>query len=96
MKIFVFTQERIKNYKMNGGSIMRCSIYKITKNIPEYVGFIDYSTASTCGAISEVFNKLMDLKYIPKKYYNSSKSDWCSGGYYFGEVCEKYKIIELN
>lgn len=96
MKSFVFTQERIKHSKMYGCSTMRCTIYKIVKNIPEYIGFVDYNTASTRGAISEVFNKLMDLKYIPKKYYNSSKTDWSSGGYYFGEVCEKYSIRELN
>lgn len=71
-------------------------IYRIVKNKLEYVGATSWNTASYRGEVHEVYNALMSFGYIPKKYYNSSKSDWCSGGYYNGIVTDKYNIQELR
>lgn len=93
MRTYIFTTE----YKKT--SIYRnilCKIYRIKNNKPIYVGKANFNTGSCKQAISEVFCKLIELKEIPNKYYNLSKTDWRSGGYYCEEVEEKgIKIIEL-
>lgn len=70
-------------------------IYKIVNNKPEYIGTTSWNTASYRGNIHEVYNKLINLGYIPCKYYNSSVNEWRGAGYYGGDVVNKYKITEL-
>ena len=73
-----------------------CTIYQVKRNTPVYVGKVQFSTASTPGDRSEVFQKLIELGYIPKKMYNLSKCSWSGAGYYCKEVEERgYKIFEL-
>lgn len=95
MKHFYFVTETLKRSKKYGCSDIRCKIYKLEKGQPIYIAFTDYNTASTRGAINEVFAKLMEIGLIPKKYENSSKTDWCGSGYFYGEVTKKYGIWEL-
>lgn len=93
MKTFIFTEERFPNKKRNN-RLLR--IYRIVHNRPKYLGWVEYSTGSTMGAESEAFHWLMDNGYIPKSYYNLSKSDWSGAGYYCQAVEDKgCKIIEL-
>jgi hypothetical protein len=55
-----------------------------------------YYPSSTRGLQSEAMNELIDLKYIPKKCRNLSKSDSCSAGYYCSKVEKSgYKIYVL-
>ena len=73
-----------------------CTIYQVKRNTPVYVGKVQFSTASTTGDSSEVFQKLMELGYIPKKAYKLSQRPWSGAGYYCKEVEELgYKIFEL-
>lgn len=93
MKIFAFVVEKRPNRTRNN----RCArIYRIVKNQPKYLGWVEYSTGSTQGDESEAFHWLMDNGYIPKSYYNLSKSDWSGAGYYCQAVEDKgYKIMQM-
>ena len=92
MKIFIYKEIAHHSKKRNN---RECTIYKIKNSRPEYVGTVYYSTGSTQGAKAEVFQYLMENGHIPKKYYNSSKSDSIGAGYFFGEVTKLYDIIEV-
>lgn len=92
MKTFIYKETKHHNRTKNN---RECTIYKIKNNRPQYVGTVEYSTASTKGAEAEVFQYLMENGYIPKKYYTSSKCDFMGAGYFFGEVTELYNIIEV-
>lgn len=94
MKTFIFTEERFPNRMRNN----RClRIYRVVNNQPTYLGFTEYSTGSTMGAESEAFHWLMDNGYIPKSYYNLSKSDWSGAGYYCQVVEDKgCKIVGVR
>lgn len=96
MKHFYFVTEVLKHSKKYGCSDIRCRIYKLEKKRPIYIAFTDYNTASTRGAIHEVFAKLIEIGLIPKKYWNSSKSGLCGSGYFYGEVTKKYGIWKLD
>ena len=97
MAKFFFSRTVVKHSKKYGSSDILCRIYQLRKNDLLLIGSVEYNTSSTRGAISEVFNKLIELKKIPKKCYNFSKSDWQGAGYYCYEV-EKagYKIYEVD
>ena len=95
MKHYIFNIYDSKVNRIHGGCLQRAKIYRIKNNKPVYVGETNWNTASYRGATSEVFNKLIQLKQIPQKYYKSSVCDWRSAGYYAGEVTEKYSISEV-
>ena len=93
MKTYIFTKEysRARNYEN-----VRCKIYRVKNNKPIYVGLARFGNISNSGAINEVFRALIELKEIPKNYYNLSQNHWRSGGYYCDNVEKKgIKIIEL-
>ena len=92
MTNFIYKEIAHHNRKRNNREV---TIYIIKHNKAEYVGTLEYSTGSTRGAQSEVFNFLMDHDYIPKKYYTSSECAWMGAGYFFGEVTQHYSIIEV-
>ena len=92
MKTFIYKETAYRNRIRNNREL---TIYRIKDNKPIYVGSVEFSTGSTRGAKHEAFNYLMDNGYIPKKYYNSSKSDWCGAGYFYGDVEKYYSIIEV-
>ena len=92
MKTFIYKEVKHHNRKRNNREL---TIYKIENNIPNYIGAVEYSTASTRGATHEVFNFLMNNGYIPKKYYKSSECDWMGAGYFFGKVTNFYNIMEV-
>lgn len=93
MKTFIYKQEfRKATYGQN----VTCTIYRVKNNLPIYVGECKYNTGSSMGADSEVFNELIKLKLIPKKYYNISKNNWRGAGYYCPEVADAgYRIREF-
>lgn len=97
MPKFFFSRKVIKHSKMYGSSDILCRIFQLKGNNLILLGGVEYNTSSTRGAISEVFNKLIEMKKIPKKCYKFSKSDWQGAGYYCSEV-EKagYYIYEID
>ncbi len=92
MKNFIYKETRYPNRTRNNREL---TIYKIKNNTPEYIGSLEYSTASTRGAQHETFNFLINNGYIPKKYYKSSECSWMGAGYFFGEVTKHYSIMEV-
>lgn len=92
MTTFIYKEIAHHNRTRNNREL---TIYKIKNNTPVYIGFVKYSTGSTRGAKHETFNFLMDNGHIPKKYYKSSQCGWMGPGYFFGEVTNHYKIIEI-
>lgn len=95
MKTFIFTITKRTVNRLYGGCKEVAKIYRIKNNKPVYVGATSWNTASYRGAVSEVFNKLIELGEIPKKYYNSSVCEWRSSGYFAGDVTNKYSISEV-
>ena len=98
MPTFIITTSVEKVSKMYGSKDILCNIYEIKKKTerPHRIAFVRYNTASTCGAESEAFRKLIEIGKIPKKYYNYSKCDWRSSGYYCSEVEDAgYRIYEV-
>lgn len=78
-----------------GGRKEKAQIYTIKKGVLVRCGAATWHTSSTCGEKSEVFQKLMELGYIPKKYEKSSVCAWRGAGYFAGSVCEKYSIEKM-
>jgi len=90
MKTFIFSTYSMMpskdHYKV-------CAIYRMKNNHPYLLGTVDIPIYSK-GDISVVFKWLIDNKYIPKKYYNLSKAEYMSGGYYDDRIVKfGYKII---
>jgi hypothetical protein len=92
MVTFIYKETKHHNRVRNNREV---TIYRIQNNLPNYIGTVEFSTGSTRGAQHEAFNYLMDNGYIPKKYYTSSECDWMGAGYFFGEVQNYYRIIEI-
>lgn len=46
-------------------------------------------------ADSRIFNRLIELGFIPRKWYQSSVCEWSGPGYFAGPVTEHYSIKEL-
>ena len=93
-KIFYYKKDK-ETRRYYGGKNVQVSIYQAKRGEIVKIGSCSWCTSSYRGETSEVFNALMQLGAIPKKYYKSSVSDWSSGGYFFGVVCDKYDIREL-
>lgn len=86
-KNFYFKQETIKRSKMYGYLVKEVSIYRLSKDgHPILLDRITYQTGSTPGAKQEVFNYLVDNKYIPQKY----KGDMYDTGAY-----KIYNVFEM-
>jgi hypothetical protein len=92
MKTFIYKEIRHPNRTRNNREV---TVYRVKNNIPEYIGEFKYSTGSTRGGIHEVFNFLMNNNLIPKKHYKDSENAWRGAGYFYGQVTEKYNIIEI-
>lgn len=95
MKHYLFTIYDSKVNRLYGGSKQKAKIYRVKNNQPQYIGVAEWNTASYRGAMSEVFNQLIRLGEIPKKYYNSSVCEWRGAGYFAGDVTGKYSITEI-
>ena len=95
MKVFYYKIDKA-NRRVYGGLNVRASIYEVKRGEVLPVGSCRWCTASFRGEESEVFNALVEMKRIPKKWLESSRCSWRGGGYYAGEVCEKYAIKELR
>ena len=66
MKTFIFTEERFPNRMRNN---RRLRIYRVVKNTPDYLGFLDYTTGCSSSKC-EAFRWLIEKGFIHKKYYN--------------------------
>ena len=96
MRRFYFRISK-SNRRTYGGLDQTAIIYKWNRKAQslEQVATAEWCTASYMGEIHEVFQALVKAKQIPRKYLESSKCDWRSGGYFFGTVCDKYQIIPV-
>lgn len=94
MKKFYFLKVK-QNRRTYGGLNVKSLLFRIHKGKLEKIGSCSWCTASYRGETSEVFQALMALGYIPKKYEKSSVCGWRAGGYFAGDVCEKYEITEI-
>ena len=79
-----------------GGLNEIAEIYTIKKGELVYCCDARWTTASYCGEKAEIMQALIKNGFIPKKYYKSSESPFCSGGYFQGVVCDKYEIKEIQ
>lgn len=92
MKRFYYTDRRDERSRSGDRTIR---IYKIKSGALEMVADCEYRPGSTRGAKSEAFNALMECGEIPKKWYNSSKSERSGAGYFYGPVTQAYSIEEI-
>ena len=91
-KYFVFSDEYIKTRRRNNHKV---NVYRVRKNKLSFVCEFHYTSASTPGPEAEVLQELIRIGEIPKKWFNSSRCEWRSAGYYAGPVCDVYSIKEL-
>lgn len=92
MKKFYYTVVNHPNRRRNNRT---GSIYYMRGRSLEYIGDYDETTASTKGTKATVFNRLIELGFIPRKWYRSSVCEWRGPGYFDGPVTEHYSITEL-
>lgn len=78
-----------------GGCNAKARVFGLSKNGLKYLLTCEWCTSSSSGERSEVFRALIENKYIPKKWYKSSLTEWSGAGYYYGPVTKKYLIEEL-
>lgn len=94
MKKFYYLKVK-QNRRMYGGLNVKALLFRIHKGKLEKIGSCDWCTSAYRGETSEVFQALMALGYIPKKYEKSSVCEWRGAGYFDGVVREKYEINEI-
>lgn len=94
MKTFYYKKDSQRR-RTYGGLNVKVSIYGVKNREIVKIGSCEWCTSSYKGETSEIFNALVELKQIPKKWLKSSKNEWCSEGYFMGEVKKHYKIKEL-
>lgn len=94
MKTYIFTVD--KKQQRNGYIKYIAKIYRVKNNVPTFVTECSYNGGSYSGHRSEVFNVLMQVGEIPKKYEKLSRSEWRGGGFYCEAVEKKgIQIIQL-
>jgi len=81
MKNFIWFEAKATK-RVYGGRNITLTIYENIKNKLVYIWETKYCTASTRWADSEVYNFLIDNKYIQKKAFTYSKTSWSSDWYY--------------
>ena len=89
---FLITSSKPATY---GGKKQTAQIYTVKRGQIVHCGATTWKTSTFCGAKSEIFQHLIKTGYIPKKYYKSSESQYCAGGYFQGIACDKYTIEEM-
>jgi len=94
MKTFYYKKDSQRR-RTYGGLNVKVSLYGVKNREIIKLGSCEWCTASYRGDESEVFNALVRLGQIPKKWLKSSESPWSSGGYFIGDVEKHYKIKEL-
>jgi len=95
MKVFYYKKDK-QTRRYYGGLNVKASIYTAKKGEIIKVGTCNWCTSSFPGEESAVFQALMSLGQIPKKYEKSSVCEWRGAGYFAGEVCNHYQIKELD
>lgn len=76
------------------GSYTTLKIFQIKKNTAHFRGYVKVNELSTKGYRSEVFNWLINNKYIPKSYFKLSSCAWSGEGYYCKKVEDKGILIQ--
>ena len=95
MKKFNFKEQIKKTSKTYGWQVKTCYIYQLKNNDIFDVGEVEYCTASTMGAISEVNKYLINNKYIPKTWsYELVDNEKRLTKYYYRNN-GKYTITEI-
>ena len=60
----------IKESKRRTGGFRKTAwVYRIKRNIPEYVTEARWTTGASCGGRSEVMNALIRVGELPQKFY---------------------------
>lgn len=94
MKKFYYYIEEVKPRRA-GGSTETAKIFKLEKGNLVFCCRATWNNSYYMGKDSEVFQKLMQEGFIPKKWQKSSESPWSAGGYFAGDVEKYYSINEL-
>ncbi len=74
--------EAKKTKQIYGGYKVTLKVYSIKQNKLLFLWLVKYYTASTMWDNSEVYNFLINNKYIPKKAFDYS-INWNSWGWYY-------------
>ena len=102
MKTFIFSQRIVKTSRTYGCSTIECTVYAVKNNKPTFLGNVEYNTASTMGAISEVNKFLLDNKHIPKTWSrrrsqtDNNDTKMYNSNYYHSFNQDKYRIYEIG
>jgi hypothetical protein len=88
-KNYIYTEKTIKESKMYGNRTQEATIYRVEKNRPIFVDRVQYNTASTKGATSEVYQKLNEKKLVSDKEYKSNSG-------YYNDTKSKVTIDEVR
>jgi len=88
MKTFIFTIEKEKISRINGGADVTAGVYRIKNNIPCKVGVVQWCTRGYMGEYSEVTSFLVAKKEIPVSWTDK-------GGYYPGPNNGKFKLYQV-
>ena len=95
MKRFYYKIEK-QTRRYYGGLNVRAAVYTVCKGRIEYIGSCEWCTSSFPGESSAVFQYLMDVGRIPRKWESSSVCEWRGAGYFEGPVCDHYSIEQLG
>lgn len=79
MKHYTFTVDEKPN---KYGWSYTLKVFRIKKNIPEYIWYSEYRSWSMKWHEHECLDVLLEHKEITKKDYNKSESSWRGPGYY--------------
>ena len=76
MKTFIYSTYESKYNRRTGSSKVTLNVFEVIKNVPKGLGYLEYSTGSTKGETSEVYDFLLKEKKVKPI---SGKTD---SGYY--------------
>ena len=82
MRSFIYTIEKSTRSRMYGSRKEIAKIYRLKKNKLNFLGRVDWNTASTVGEESEVLQELVRMGELPKKTLQESVSPCSGAGYY--------------
>ena len=94
MKNFYYKKTEIKRATY-GGLKVKASVYTAKGGKIFKVCDCSWHTSSFPGEESAVFQALMECGQISKKWNESSCCEWRGCGYFAGDVCKHFSILEL-
>lgn len=81
MRHFTYVITKTTRNRINGSRIQTADIYRIKRNVPEYLTTIKWDTGGYYGETTEVMHTLADQRYIPRRFsrsyyiYNDNNED---------------------